>query len=52
MAKDNQIVDFAHYLRSNFHVDFKDLLDTAKKLKTIDHALLKQANKYLDDKVD
>ena len=48
MAKENQIVDFAQFLRKNHPINYKDLLDTAKRLKTLDYKVLKQAGKYFD----
>lgn len=48
MVKDNQIVDFAKYLRKSYQINYRELLDTAKKLKTIDQQILREAGKYFN----
>ena len=48
MARDNQIVDFAQYLRKSYQINYLELLDTAKKLKTLDQQVLKEASRYFN----
>ena len=48
MARDNQIVDFAQYLRKSYQMNYLELLDTAKKLKTLDQQVLKEASRYFN----
>ena len=49
MAKSNRIIEFAKQLRQSKQLNYKELLETAKKLKSLDKETLKYASIYFTE---
>ena len=47
----NQLVEYANHLRTNYQFNYKEILETARSLKTLDNDVLKETIRYftLDD---
>ena len=52
MVKGNQIVDFADFLRRNCKINYRELLDTARKLQSIDQKVLEEATRYFNPEIE